>query len=398
MAKIHFINPVDPPSGKNRLLNYLISNLNSKDFTEFNLAVAFAKIGPLKRLEPHIKIWKESGNRISAIFGIDHCGTSVQALDFALENFDEVYITHTQNSTFHPKFYIFHGHSQADCYYGSSNLTIGGTETNFEGGVKISINILEEPDTYNEALNCFQEILTLKSTTQLDRTILDFLHNNGYLFDESKTSRKASPNASTSANASEIKAYFGEFFTSPPSPLPKEILKSTSPVTRISSDPITLNNMAQSLIIQINPHHNGEVFLSKTAVNQNPSFFGFPFMGKTIPKYQHNASYPQRSPDPKVNFVIFNHEDNIIMTKKLHSLNMVFYDKKSEIRIQFPVDIKNLTPPSSIMHLSLATSGSNYDYDIFIYQPGSSQYSRYLSSCNQTLPSGGGIPRKMGWI
>jgi menaquinone-dependent protoporphyrinogen IX oxidase len=58
--------------------------------------------------------WKQNGKSIRAIFGIDLLGTSKQALEFALNNFDQVLITHsTSYATFHPKFYLFYGDQHA---------------------------------------------------------------------------------------------------------------------------------------------------------------------------------------------------------------------------------------------------------------------------------------------
>ena len=100
-----------------------------------DLIVAFAKSGPLLRLAPKLREWRENGKSTKAIFGIDEKGTSAQALKNALELIDQVYIVKSAGSftpTFHPKFYFFKGTNKALGYVGSNNFTVGGLETNFE--------------------------------------------------------------------------------------------------------------------------------------------------------------------------------------------------------------------------------------------------------------------------
>jgi len=121
--------------GRDRLLDRIRRLLQQRDFQHFRIQVAFAKSGPLLRLAREFDNWRRGGGSIEAVIGINHLGTSRQALEFALSRFDNTYITTTRaNSTFHPKFYLFEGQRNATCVIGSHNLTVGGTETNMEGG------------------------------------------------------------------------------------------------------------------------------------------------------------------------------------------------------------------------------------------------------------------------
>src|SRR6202035_1565966 len=136
MSTIIIQSPLDQPNGRFRLLEELKNGLLSDDFTDFKFITAYSKIGPLLRLKPNIDIWKNKGKSISAAFGIDQKGTSKQALEFALSNFDRVLIANIGLSvftpTFHPKIYYFSGKNRAIAYIGSNNLTVGGTESNSE--------------------------------------------------------------------------------------------------------------------------------------------------------------------------------------------------------------------------------------------------------------------------
>lgn len=114
MAAISFINPLDQPTGRRRMLAELSEGLRSREFTELRIMVAFAKIGPLLRLSKDMRSWRTLGKKIQALFGIDQLGTSREALDFANTNFDRSVVVYADargavNPTFHPKVYLFSG-------------------------------------------------------------------------------------------------------------------------------------------------------------------------------------------------------------------------------------------------------------------------------------------------
>jgi hypothetical protein len=150
--------------------------------------------------------------------------------------------------------------------------------------------------------------------------------------------------------------------------------------------------------MQIAPQRNGEVFLSTTAVRQDPSFFGWPFTGWTKPKKASNAPYPQRTPDPVVCLRVFDATGKIVVQHDPLNLNTVEYTRNSEIRVTVPPDVVAATPEYSILVMKQATR-PGYDYDLDIYTPGSAQYGAYDTACNQVMPSGGRSPaRRFGWI
>ena len=137
MASHRYLCPLDQPIGSFRLIDWIEQNFQSKKFYSFKCQVAFAKIKPFYKLHESIQKWNMDGKSSEITIGIDHNGTSYQALQYALSNFDIVNIIHANYSTFHPKLYIFQGKTNATAYYGSSNFTTGGLETNFEGGIII---------------------------------------------------------------------------------------------------------------------------------------------------------------------------------------------------------------------------------------------------------------------
>ena len=188
------------------------------------------------------------------------------------------------------------------------------------------------------------------------------------------------------------------FVILPESPLPKKRLPSkpaplTTAVTAAPSGDIA---NVRGLAIQIKPHHNGEIFLSRTAASQNPAFFGWPFTGKTTPKKLTNPSYPQLDPDPIVNIAVFGSAPNPLLTLDSYALNTVYYATKSEIRITAS-PLVGVVPEYSVMLMEpSAVPGTTYE--ITIHTPDSPEYAGWVTACNQTMPGGGKEPRKFGWF
>ena len=315
---------------------------------------------------------------------------------------------HTNYSTFHPKLYLFAGEKEASIFYGSNNLTPGGTETNFEGGILLNLKLPDDKDLLTQAEDCFQTMLpyNLPCCLVLTQELIETLLVQNYLLDESLPKDKTTAfngvrlQRNMEPNASPI---FGKFVVKPPQTMKKGILEKFRPqkaVAEVDNNITVKENTipVKGLVIQIVPHHNGEVFLSKRAIDQNPSFFGFPFLGRTVPKKASNASYPQRIPDPIVNILIYDNSGNLIRSVQEYALNTVFYESKAEIRITVSPDILSSVNAYSILVMT-NSNVENCDYDLNVFNPGSIEYEQYLALCDQQLPSGGkAIPRKMGWI
>ena len=80
MTSFSILSPLDQPLGRRRLLEDLKKCLANAGLTEFGFAVAFAKTGPLYRLQEAIQKWRSAGKRASGIFGIDHNGGRIRAI------------------------------------------------------------------------------------------------------------------------------------------------------------------------------------------------------------------------------------------------------------------------------------------------------------------------------
>lgn len=430
---IRFVHPINQPLGDFRLLDWLATNFESDEYNNFKCLAAFAKIKPFYKLHESIQLWNQASKHSEAILGIDHKGTSLQALQYARANFTTVRILHVDYSTFHPKLYIFEGPSKATAYYGSSNFTSGGLETNFEGGTIFTFSLPEDRHLFNDLCTSYTSLLAPSSecTKLLTSEFLEDLKEQDLLLDEvaavhSRRSSNHKASRTKSSDNSPIVTLFPHFSIKPAKAIPRALMTSAAAsagiianprteavaaVTEIgnaentrATEPVVVPVLVDGFVIQVSPHHNGEIFLSKLGVDQNRAFFGYPFTGRTIPKKAGNPTYPQRDPDPVVNIRVYDASGSLVNVVPNYNLNTVYYETKSEIRITIT--------PTILAGLGLVAGSTDYpilvmsnsvepgcDYEMNFYAKGSKQYNDYLAICNQTLPSGGKpVARKMGWI
>ncbi len=408
MPEFSILSPLDQPMGNRRLLEDLKRYLADDDFDEFGFAVAFAKVGPLYRLEAGLASWSAQGKTSTGIFGIDHKGTSVQALSFALENLTSSYFTYQLGNSFHPKIYWFRGAQRAVAYIGSNNLTVGGTEINFEAGVELIFELPAEEQAFNLIKNSFEDLLPGKCpiTHPLTAESLTSLTLDDLLLDEAKVERAGSGRKGgfyqggsgarlpVKPASSLPKRIFGK-------PDSKEELEIKAEVIQLQAKTVDVTKPlipVSGLAIQINPHHNGEIFLSRTAAQQNPAFFGMPFTGSTTPKRgSKNPGYPQRFPDPVCNIKVIGRKNKVLLEENGYHLNTVFYEAKSEIRVTASILVP-VTPEYSILIMSISDT-PGVDYEMVIFTPDSSAYKDWVEICDQKMPSGGKKePRWFGWF
>ncbi len=411
MPLISFIAPIDQPLGRRRVLDELRSGLRDQRFSRLSIIVAYAKSGPLLRLQSDFLAWKAAGKHIKAIIGYDQQGTSREAMSLAFTLFDELYATRERGITFHPKVYLFEGLGAAKAIVGSNNLTVGGTETNFECATVLELDLPEDQPIQAELQAMWSGLLPpgCPATQLIDNVGLQHLIDSGALLGE----RAVQVRAALGNNVAQ--ASKSGLATRPASPLPAALMRQNAataagqpvapqalgaqvalPPQAVQPGnarlPLTTNGFA----IQIKPHRNGEIFLSKTAALQDPSFFGWPFTGNTVPKKIGNPSYPQRDPDPIVNIEVFGPGANPVLALRQYALNTVYYAAKSEIRITASPLVGNV-PDYSVMVMTPGAS-ANIDYEIAIYRPDSADYQSWLAACNQTMPGGGQAPRNFGWF
>lgn len=384
-------------------------HLRSPDLIDFGFSVAFAKVGPFYRLAESLDAWRKEGKHASGIFGIDHNGTSVQALRFALERLDAVYYTVYPGHTFHPKIYWFQGNSKGIAIIGSNNLTTGGMELNFESAVQLEFELPAERDDFSHIQAMFTSLLpdNCVATQTLTFQALDELEAQGLLLDESLKVVGAGTVRHRGANlpANRPKLPVRPASSIPPRiafgrPPRKKALELTAQVIKAQAEAVDVLKPfvpVAGLAIQINPHPNGEIFLSTIAINQNPAFFGMPFTGQTKPKKGENEGYPQRVPDPICSIAVFGQNNELLYSNPAYPLNTVFYTRNKEIRVTAS-PLVGPVPEYSVLVMTLSHV-IGIDYDLQVFRPDSPDYKKWLDVCNQQMPSGGKpVARRFGWF
>lgn len=406
---LRLIKPLDQPLNTYRLLPRLIDALTNNEFDQFSIIVAYAKSGPLNRLESHLRAWSSAGKSLRAIIGIDQKGTSLEALIMAMRLFDEVYITQESGITFHPKIYFFEGSKSSRAYVGSHNFTVGGTETNFESAIEMELDMPVDQQVVDQFRDAWNELLppNCPATFRLSPSVLLNLVRTGLVLRERSMGIRSGHAASGGSPSGTLGAPTSTLPVVPPSALPKpkrQVARSKKAVQAKSSGAKKkvavynpgVSKTATKFVIQIKPHHNGEVFLSVTAALQNPSFFKWPFNGQTTPKKPGNPTYPQLDPDPVVDIVVYGAGATPVLTLNGYDLNTVYYEKKSEIRITVS-PVVGIVPDYSVMIME-KNSTTGIDYKIEIHTPASPHYGMWVAACNQQMPGGGKNPRKFGWF
>ena len=407
MPRFSLIRPLDQPLDTHRLLNDLKAALQNPQFTELRFIVAYAKSGPLYRLEDLLRAWRASGKTAEVILGIDQQGTSQDALELALSLFGRVYVTQEGGITFHPKIYLFKGTSHAQAFIGSNNLTVGGTEKNFEAAIKLDLDLPTDATDLQTIESAWNDLLpaTCPATKLLDDAELASLVAAGTVIEENRM-RSSAGGGDAAVGGTRFRGPRTGLAVRPESPLPRRPAPRTGRPTTprvgraaTAVTPITAPaaaTTARGFAIQIKPHHNGEIFLSVTAALQNPAFFKWPFTGHTTPKKPRNPSYPQLSPDPVVNITVWGAGVAPVLILSGYSLNTVYYANKSEIRITASPLI-GVVPDFSVMIMEPSNLGG-VDYEITIHRPDSPNYAAWVAACNQTMPGGGQAPRMYGWF
>jgi len=404
MAKFSLLKPSDQPPGTRRLLAELGAALDDPRYSDLKWIVAYAKSGPLLRLRERLRAWRTAGKTSAAIIGIDQQGTSREALELALELFDCVYTTQEAGLTFHPKIYFFSGATESMTFIGSNNLTVGGTEKNFEAGLLVEMDGATDAVEIAEVEAAWNDLLppTHPATEKLDAAGLAALVASGDVVSEVGRKWNSGP-AGDAGLTRKGRGRRSGMVVMPESPLPPgerrpRRARAAVPLAAaapLPGGPATLPAV-RGLAMQIRPHRNGEIHLSKLAVDQNPAFFKSPFTGRTTPKFAKNPSYPQRVPDPVVNISVYGADPAPIVRRDRYDLNTVYYETNSEIRITAS-PITAVAPEYSVL-LMEESSVPGVDYEITVHTPASPEYASWVAACNQEMPGGGRTPRRYGWF
>lgn len=364
--------------------DWLLKHFADIRWNSFQACVAYVKRSGTRHLVPHLQSFlQRPGVSCQIAVGISSQGSSLEGvsdLNEAIGEKGDLVIVHEGKGgrgSFHPKGYLFSNQRQAAAVIGSANLTEGGLYANHELSLAVTFDLTDtaESETFSELEQVFNSWLTPSAWCRLvSPALLTELSETGHLPSEleMRQARAENPKGEPSG--------FGhsDVVDVPP--------HGCQPDSR----------GGKRFVIEVRPHHNGEVFLSYNAVREDPDFFGYPFTGRTTPKRAGNRPYPQYSPDPPVEIIVYGDNHEVLDRKPHHPLNVVDYEPKREIRITIPDGLHHRIPQMSVLVMTERPS-EHLSYRLEFHPPGGvpAEIERLLTN---TLPSGGApVARRYGW-
>ena len=395
--------PHEAPSGISRALTVVTTCLADPRFDRARFAVAFARKAGVIRVAEALRQLRDRGGRAEVIVGIDHRGTSEEALRLLLESCDQVFVLHEPGSrvTFHPKMYLFDGATSASVLVGSHNLTCGGLELNYEAGIVLEFELPTDSSQWSQFEDMWSAIVSPDSpnTSVLSNELLGALTEVGLVqserFLQAHTRSKRSETAVSEESGPPLP--FSSTNIVPPSTIPPQT--SSDILIEFQSDDLPTMTTAHVLLIEVVPKRNSEVFLSSKAIKQNPGFFGWPWSGLTVPKRSTNQPYPKMDPHPTIKIVSF--DENGVITKTSVIQPEVVRYHNADVRMTVGQELVPHIPPFSLFVIRHPDEGvdPDIDYEIEVHPEESPGYRNWIGRCDQKLPAGGRPrARRMGWV
>ncbi len=415
----------------------LITELTSGGWNEFRCAVAFAKLSGVAYLDAPLRAFASGGGRASIAVGVDHDGTSFEAVSQLLgavgPGGEVLVVKHlgSPSPTFHPKAFLFtacDSHGQVDralLISGSTNLTKGGLFTNYEFG-SAWIPDLTDPrqaESLREAVDVL-DAWTDTSTglcVRLDPKSLVEMNARGWLPTEERIAAKRQPSGSSSSGSSS-----GGASAAPPAglrkqPRPPNVPHSTSmgppavalpnaaaPARRIRARRVRARAVGgtgrgrathDALVIDIATAKKTEVFLAKSALADDPVFFGHPFQGLTSPRRSTSSPQPERQPRPVVDLLLIGANGEQLSEYIEHEVKLWEYVKGTsanmDVRMIIPQALLRSLPSGCILEMRRSPVRASLDYRLEFLTPGSAKWTAARAVATKALPGG---KRSYGWL
>jgi HKD family nuclease len=405
----------------------LISELESGEWDEFRCAVAFAKLSGVAYLDGPLRAFASRGGRASISVGVDHDGTSFEAVSQllgAVRPGGTVFVAKhlgSPGATFHPKLFLFSRSdrrgrvTQAQLISGSTNLTKGGLFTNYEFASAWTPDVTDRRDS--AALEAVRDVLNAWADPSgglciaLDIRRLRDLHARGWLPTEAAIAASRPPGAGRGPGRSSSPP--GGLARQPRLPKPKHpkilgapafVLPSAAAITPGPVRP--RRNVPRSRAVQPGTHDvividittgkkKTEIYLSKTARIEDPTFFGHPFRGKTKP----TRGYPQPERKPVVDLRLIDARGTVISEYERHEIKLWEYangpSANDDLRIIIPQDLLRSLPKGCILEMRRTPIPPGVDYLLDFLTPGSAQWQRARSHATKALRNS---PRAYGWL
>lgn len=393
--KTFVVNFIHQPDGTIRLGDYLKTHLEQPGWTHFRAAVAFVKRSGVRHIQNSLaKFSKKASVKMSV--GIDLGGTSLEGLHGLLESVkapNQIWIYHNENqSTFHPKIYLFKNDKKADVLVGSGNLTEGGLFTNYEASFAITLNLSKKPD--KTVLKYIEESLDswsnpAQGTAQLlTPELLDELVKNDYVPKE--INAREIEERTARGESGERPARVSLFKAVPVRKPPKEPSvttgesekKRTAAVIGILQSVDAQPGKSTGFLMtlqktdvgrgQITPgtsQRSPEIFIPLGARDFDPMFWGWP-----------NAF----TPDPAKRGKMDRRGVKMRIGADIVDVNMMTWPDKHDFRLRSEA-LRSAGNIEDILRIERADGKNGFTYYVEIIPQGTMHYEQYLFLCKNSV-------------
>ena len=382
---------IHQPATSSRLGDYLKCNLQ-KDWEEFRAAIAFAKRSGTRHIFNELKRLAK-GARIELLIGIDHHGTSAEALSdlmAAIQPNGRVIVFHNRLPfTFHPKLYFFRDQNSAELFVGSGNLTEGGLFTNYEANIHLCLDLKKNDSA--ALVKSVEDTLDEWSDFQfgtahvLDQKLLESLVSRGLVMSEADLAIvKKSENRSSKDGDKEFPT--DSLFAGHPVPgapaassVPKAVVVAvTTAETGQQKSLPEFSNFVMTLqktdvgVGQTSAgtsRRSPEIFIPLSARNAHPGFWEWP------DGFVEDASRPDKLDRVGV---------RMRLGTSVFSVNMMTWPVKHDFRLRSEA-LRSAGNVGDILHLEKMDESMNFDYFAQVIPTETSQHPEYLSRCTENV-------------
>jgi len=386
---------IHQPSSAHCLGDYLKINL-MQPWTHFRAAVAFVKRSGTRHISTELATFAQRAS-VQIVVGIDHSGTSFEGLQdllVAVSPKNQVVVFHNRLPfTFHPKIYLFKSSTAADVIVGSGNLTEGGLFTNYEGALRILLD-LSDPEQA-DLLRSIEEVLDTWSDQPrgtalvLDDLLLARLTALGQTpvealaaFEQEPTPREGetgytqatSPFAARQERRPPHKA---KSAVSPPvssgaietdllpDPLPdRQVFGVTGFIMTLQHTDVGVGQTTAGT-----SRRSPEIFVPLAARNANPDFWGWP------DDFALDTKKPRKYD---------RHGVRMHLGGEIVSVNMMTWPDKHDFRLRSEA-LRSAGNVGDILRLERVSPSATYEYYVEVIPQGTTLHHLYLALCRQPV-------------
>lgn len=384
---------INQPYNPIRLGDYLRKQLTNSQWTKFRAASAFAKLSGVQYILEDLENFARSGNTAQIIVGVDHQGTSYealmhlkQALAYPKSSFYVLHNEHPANPTFHPKVYCFDNDYYLDVVIGSGNLTSGGLFTNYETSLRIRLS-KNDPAQHRmieqvESLFALWFDTSQGVTKPVTEELLARMQASGLVISEQAMRSQRGDSGTSSSQFGSRSSPDAPLFAraripyAPPRPMVNPAievsLSDSVPSPSSSGDGIrgfvmllTQTDVGVGQITTGTARRSPEIFIPLKARDQYPDFWGWPSLFKEDP---HK---PGKFDRPGTRFQIGPY---------IVPVNMMTWPEKHDFRLRNEV-LRSAGQVGDILKIEKA-DGERFDYSVEVIPHDSPDYAYWHSLCH----------------